>query len=205
MKAGALLALLPIGLLVAMASPKDAQASGGSDGVWKDADAPRRIREHAAPIEAASGWVGLGDFLVALAFTESRGNPRALGDGGTSGGWFQMKSSAKCVDALGLTASELSQAPEALQVVLAACHAHRLGTVWMSQGQDVEWRDIRRGWRFPRWVQAAYRTRSESRNTHKRFLQGIKAAGLPASFATGTAFPAGFNWPGLSGLLDLVG
>ena len=203
MRAGALLALIPIGLLVAMASPKEAGASTGSL-AWKDADAPRRIRAHAATIEAASGWTGLGDYLVALAFTESRGNPRALGDGGNSGGWFQMKRGAKCVDAMGLTATTLAEAPEELQVLLAACHAHRLGTVWASSGQDVEWRDIRRGWAFPRWVKQSYRGSSDTQNNRNRFDRGIKAAGLPASFATRPAFPPGFEWPGLTELLTMI-
>jgi len=205
MRAGVLLAMLPIGLLVAMASPKDAQASGSSGGTaWKDADAPSRIRQYAAPIEAAAGWEGLGDFLVALAFTESRGNSRALGDGGSSGGWFQMKRSAKCVDAMGLSAAELAQASEELQVLLAACHAHRLGTVWASSGQRVEWQDIRRGWAFPKWVKESYRGSSETRNNRRRFDRGIRAAGLPAAFATRRAFPSGFDWPGLSALLEMI-
>jgi len=204
MRGVTLLAMLPVGLLMAMATaPKQAGASSGSS-VWKDSDAPRRIREHAAPIEAASGWYGLGDFLVALAFTESRGNREALGDGGTSGGWFQMKRGAKCVDAMGLTARELAEAPEALQVLLAACHAHRLGTVWASSGQEVRWDDVRRGWAFPKWVQETYRGSSETRNNRRRFDRGIKAAALPASFATSQAFPPGFEWPGLTELLAMI-
>ena len=203
MRGGILLAMLPFGLIVAMASPKTAQGATSS-GDWKDADAPRRIREYAAPIEAAAGWEGLGDFLVALAFTESRGNPRALGDGGTSGGWFQMKRGARCVDAMGLTARELSEASEELQVLLAACHAHRLGTVWQSPGQRVEWRDVRRGWAFPKWVKSSYRGSSDTRKNRRHFDKGIRAAGLNASFATRRTFPSGFDWPGLSDLLAMM-
>jgi hypothetical protein len=205
MRYGALLALVPFGLIVAMASPKDAQASGTTGNVnWKDADAPSRIRQYAAPIEAAAGWEGLGDFLVALAFTESRGNSQALGDGGNSGGWFQMKKGARCVDAMGLTATELSKSSEGLQVLLAACHAHRLGTAWQSSGQAVEWRDVRRGWAFPKWVKESYRQSSETKNNRTRFARGIRAAGLPASFANRRTFPSGFEWPGLSELLTMI-
>lgn len=204
MKGGILLAMIPFGLIVAMTSPKTGQAATSGSSDWKDADAPRRIREYAAPIEAASGWVGLGDFLVALAFTESRGNSRALGDGGSSGGWFQMKRGAKCVDAMGLTAATLAEASEELQVLLAACHAHRLGTVWQSSGQDVEWRDVRRGWAFPKWTKQSYRTSSDTQKNRRHFDKGIRAAGLHASFATRRAFPSGFDWPGLSALLTMI-
>ncbi len=204
MKPGFLLAMLPFGLIVAMASPKTAQGATSGSGDWKDPDAPRRIRQYAAPIEAAAGWEGLGDFLVALAFTESRGNPRALGDGGSSGGWFQMKRGARCVDAMGLTARELAEGSEELQVLLAACHARRLGSVWASSGQAVEWRDIRRGWAFPKWTKQSYRTSSDTQKNRRHFDKGIRAAGLPASFATRRTFPSGFDWPGLTELLAMI-
>ena len=72
--------VLGLGALAAIAT------SGGGDGGaerpksgggWADRSAPDRIREIAGPIEEATGWRGLVEFLTAVAWAESRGNQYA--------------------------------------------------------------------------------------------------------------------------------
>lgn len=170
--------------------------------VWADADAPRRIRHYAAPIEAATGWTGLGDFLAAVAYTESRGDVRATGDGGRAWGWFQLHDGSWCLQAAGYRAAELVTAPEPLQVAVAACHAYRLGTVYGDPGQAIEWRDIRRGWRFPAWVRTSHRATADGLTIEARLEHAYRQVRVPAARARDAAFPPGFRWPGLERVIE---
>lgn len=175
---------------VALASDSTSVAQSGKG--WADVDAPRRIRAYAAPLETHTGWRGLGDYLAATARTESRGDSRAVGDSGRSWGWFQIRPAAKCMQWLGLDGPELLN-DEALQVAVAACHAYRLGTIYESPGQLVQWRDIRRGWKFPKWVQREYRDVAQTAANEKRFRRALQTVGVPESFATRRAFTPGME------------
>jgi len=196
-----------LGLVAVLAAGSAQAAEPGSVGHrgdgWVDADAPRRIREYAAAIEAHTGWVGLGDYLAATAYTESRGDRDAVGDSGRSWGWFQVRPAAKCMQWLGLEGPELL-GDEALQVVVAACHAYRLGTVYDAPGQRVQWRDVRRGWKYPEWVDQAYRDVPETEGNEDRLRRALIAVGISPDFRFSRAFPPGFQMLPVDYLLGIV-
>ena len=171
-------------------------------GGWADADAPRRIREIARPLEQLFGWRGLGDFLVAVAWTESRGNSQATGDGGASHGWFQLRRVSSRVGDLGMGVEALYDEP--LAVALAAWYAKRLRPYSLKE-QVVDWLALRRGWRFPSSVSDVQETKASSVRTKGHFSQGVSKAGLPQSFMYAPAYPPGYSWPGIDAVLSAVG
>lgn len=203
--AAATLTLLAVGLTMATGGASGSGAPSGSsvDG-WRDADAPRRIRRYARPIELEAGWPGLGDYLAAVAYVESRGKPAAVGDGGAANGWFQLHSDGLCIRELGLSSAQMVAAGERIQVVVAACHAYRLATVYASPGQRIEWRDIRRGWKYPSWVARSYRNTAGGRTSEQNLRRGLLAIHLPADRAVAPAFGPSFRWPGLRSLLEVT-
>lgn len=189
---------------VALASPRRVPAPTGN---WKDGGAPERIRRYAGRIEEALGWPRLADYLVAVAYWESRGISSAVG--GTSddpsGGWFQLTNAPACVRFTGMGADDPAfLADEALQVAVAACHARRLGILYDEPGQTVQWRDIRRGWKFPKWTGASYRTAKSTAGARANFLEALEAVGLPASLATRRAFPSNLDVPEIDELLAIA-
>jgi hypothetical protein len=169
---------------------------------WADGDAPRRIRALAAPIERVARWPGLGDFLVATAWRESRGNPRAFNNSGARG-WFQLFGNSARVDDIGVAPSVLNS-DEPLQVVLASWYAYRLRP-FASPGQVIDWAAISRGWAYPGLVDDVGLTQERSRDNLRRFEEGVYKAGLPAGFVHYAAFPSGFAWPGIDAVLSAVG
>lgn len=205
MKAWAAIALLGFaGAATAALASSGAAASstGGGDvppsvGPWKDADAPRRIRAIAAPIEAELAWPGLGDFLVAVAWIESRGNPNAGADADNNAarGWFGMRpKSAKLADR-GLEVSALKS--ERLAVALAADYAHRLRKWW--DPERIDWLALRRGWGYPKDVKK-WNTEIAVPN----FRKGVTAAGLPLAWMQELAFTPDYDWPGFARVVELA-
>jgi hypothetical protein len=170
---------------------------------WVDADAPRRIRMLAAPIERIAHWPGLGDFLVANAWTESRGNSRAQNGSSGAVGWFQGFPSTLRADDLGIGRAQIL-ADENLQVALQAWYAYRLRP-YARSGQVIDWSAIRRGEAYPSLVDDTALTQQRSRDVQRRFEEGVDKAGLPAAFAHYPAFPPGFAWPGIDAVLGAVG
>lgn len=164
--------------------------------VWKDPDAPRRIRAYAAPIEAAAGWPGLGDFLVAVAYIESRGNSQAGRDtGNLARGWGGMRPKSSSADKLGLDpAVALKTEPDS--VALSADYAHRMGK-HAAPGQVPDWLAIRRG-----WASFALVDEVDNPGFWRQLAMGYKAAGVPASQMLQPAFPAGYHWPGVAAVLE---
>ncbi len=189
-------------LVVGAASAAETAPPGARPMDWRDSDAPRRIRAYASAIEKAANWPGLGDYLAAVAYGESRGNPGIVGDSGRSYGWFQIRSSSWCLQELGLTAQQLVNAGERIQVVAAACHAYRLARNYSSPGQRIEWRDLRRGWKFPSWVAQQHRGTAGGLTSERNLRKGYRAVRVPEGRADDAAFRKNFRWPGLQSLLD---
>jgi hypothetical protein len=206
--------------------------SGNGDGYkpqkkgrWADANAPGRIRQIAYPIEDRTGWVGLGDFLVACAATESGGNMTACAGvrgatldtpcpGNTARGWFQLRpKSALAYEYEYLVDSDpdILRREAAAQVAFAAWYAYRLRN-YAKSGQLVDWLAIRRGWALPRLVSdvdevaevKGYAPGERSGDVRERFERGVAMAGLDDSFMYARAYPPGFVWPGIANVLDLA-
>lgn len=172
-------------------------------GKWVDATASARIRELGDRIEAVLGWGGLSTYLVATAYLESKGNSSAVGDQQRSWGWFQIRKTAKCMIDLGLEGPELV-GDEPLQIAVAACHARRLGIVYDSPGQLVQWGDIRRGWKYPKWVAEEYRTDPATLRNRTNFARSLRGTGASQSFAFAAAFPSGLDVPPVQQLVAIA-
>ena len=172
---------------------------------WVDSDAPRRIRDLAAPIEAVANWPGLGHYLAAVAWTESRGNSSVCqGDCGPNSarGWFQIRPKTARVADLGLSPAAIFDEPTS--IALAAWYANRLRP-YASPGQAVDWLAIRRGWAIPGLVDDVNEAHERSPKTRRRFDEGLAKAGMSASFKHTPAFPPGYQWPGIDAVLSAVG
>lgn len=159
---------------------------------WVDPDAPRRIRAYAAPIEQLVGWPGLGDFLVAVAYIESRGNSQAGSDADTNEarGWYGMRPKSSRATDLGLDPLVVLK-NEADATALAAWYAHRMRKEALP-GQQLDWLAVRRGWGFPKDVRAV-----DHPGYWKQLSMGLKAAGLPANWMLTPAFTSSYDWPGV--------
>lgn len=170
---------------------------------WVDPDAPRRIRQIAAPIQKLAHWPGLGDFLVANAWTESRGNSRAVNDSSGAVGWFQVFRSTMRADDLGVSREQILN-DERIQVALISWYIYRLRP-YAAAGQTIDWAAIRRGEAYPSLVSDTDLSQQRSRENQARFVEGIAKAGLPPAFLHYPAFPQGFQWPGIDAVLAAVG
>lgn len=173
-------------------------------GGWSDRDAPRRIRKLAKRIEDATGWIGLGDFLVAVAWTESRGNPSALNPEVSSNagrGWFGMRPKSAKHDAVLMNPDLLLE--EEWAVAMAAWYAERLRSYWRHDGEPT-WLALRRGWALPSLVGDRDEDRQRSRDVRRRLEDAVAKAGLPDSFMYEEAFPPGYAWPGIDNILRIV-
>lgn len=189
------------------------KTSGKPKGGWADGDAPRRIREIAAQIEDRTGWWGLGDFLVAVAWTESRGNSNICNTDesgycakNSARGWFQGRPKSFLVKQFEFLkdANPDIILDERWAVVLAAWYAYRLRGFRFA-GQVIDWLAIRRGWALPSRVKDVDEEHQRSVETRERFEAGVYKAGLDENFMYEPAFPKGFDWPGIEGLLEAVG
>jgi hypothetical protein len=177
-------------------------------GVWVDPGAADRIRYYADKIAAITNWGPmLGEYLTTVAYWESRGNPQACFGScneNSARGWFQMRKPSGCFDDSGMSVSEILN-DEAAQVALAACHINRLGhTPWADSGQKVQTRDIRRGWKFPKWASDDYRNDPETYPNRDNYMATLDLMGFGSGFASEPMFPTGYYWPGLDAALEAV-
>jgi soluble lytic murein transglycosylase-like protein len=205
--AAAALAAFGITALLAKAKAAGSAIAPKAGSGWVDRYAPARIRAYAAPIEELANWPGLGDFLVAVAWTESRGNPAAVnhkeaGSPNVARGWFQLRPSSARVGDLGLGPDALFDEPTA--VALAAWYAARLRK-FAKSGQKIDWLAVRRGWALPSRVSDTGESNERSVDTRKRFADGVAHADLPSSFMYQRAFPSDYHWPGIEAVFNAVG
>lgn len=167
-------------------------------GPWVDPDAPRRIRLIAAPIEAALGWPGLGDYLAAIAWKESRGSSQAgsSGNNNKARGWFGVRPKSAKLAERGLPVSVLKD--ERKSVALAADYAYRMKK-YGAPDQVVDWLAVDRGWanywRVPDIYDPGY---------CNQLARGLVAAGLQPDFMLKPAFSPGFSWPGFDTVLEIA-
>lgn len=185
---------------------------GPTAGTWPSDWSGRAaaIRALANRVEQVTNWPGLGDYLAATAYTESRGNPvvRAGTKANSATGLFQCRPKTCLVhedelEAVQPMGGELLKDP-ALAVATAAWLAWRLRN-FDSPGQTVDWLAIRRGWALPRLVSDVNETEQRSIDVRNRFSQGVARAGLPQSFMYQRAFPSGMRWPGIWTVMDAAG
>lgn len=177
-------------------------AAAAPKAVWKDPGAPERIRAYVTEVEARTGpWPGLADFLVAVAYWESRGDANAVRSTGERG-LFQMRDDSRCLRAMDLTADELL-GRERLQVLMAACHVAVLGMAYTAS--PVDWLAIRRGWKVPTLVDDFAETQLASRRIRSRFSLALRTLELPTTLMRERVFPrTGFEWPGIETILGAV-
>lgn len=194
-------------------TPPNAPTSGGG---WLDIDAPRRIRALARRVIEVTGWHGFDDYLVAVSWTESRGDPQAGSSAADNAarGWFGIRPRS----GLAYQLEELAESsPNLLKeerwaVALAAWYGSRLRGYAFS-GQTIDWLALRRGWALPRLVADVdevaevknYLPGERSADVRRRFTTAVAKVGLDESFMYEPAFPAGFHWPGLEVVLRAVG
>jgi hypothetical protein len=157
--------------------------------------------------------------LVAVAWTESRGNPLAAAGTrpNSARGLFQLRPKSAFAHQLAryVTAPQLLFDP-ALSTALAAWYAWRLRN-FKDPGQVLDWLAIRRGWALPRLVDdvdevAVVKGKGgvllapgeRSKQTRWNFSQALPRAGLPQSFMYEYPF-RGLRWPGIWQVMNAVG
>lgn len=210
---GGLLAGAVVGSLVAR-DDEPVDAGGGftpfpAGGEWVDPGAPARIAYYADQVAQVTGWGDtLRRYLIAVAYWESRGNSQACHaacEPGSARGWFQLRKGAQCLEGSGYTPDSMLFS-EPAQVAIAACHTYRLGNPpWANAGQYVQTRDVRRGWKFPKWSASEYRDDPDTFHNRDSYVETLELVGDTPSFAYAPMFPAGFYWPGLDAVLEAVG
>lgn len=179
---------------------------------WVDADAPRRIRMIAAPLELSTGMFGFGDFLAAIAYLESRGNSQAGSNAGNAArGWFGMRPESARVKDAGLPASALKNERQA--VALAFWYGWRLRP-YASPGQVIDRLALRRGWGYPFLVNDVDEQKTTpqnrtpgaySRAVRENLVHGYQAVDVDPQVMYEAAFTSGYTWPGIHNALQIVG
>lgn len=163
---------------------------------WKNPGAPARIRQLVSRITRVHPWPGLADYLVAVAWTESRGDPNAQHDASynSARGWFQIRPQTAGHPAILQNPDLLKN--EAWAVAAAADLAERLGRKYAAPGQEPDWVAIRRGWAYPRLVADVHETNPRSVDVRRRVERAHDAAGIPRAAMYSRVFPPNFRWPG---------
>lgn len=175
------------------------------------------IWELALNVVDVTGWNELPEFLLANAYTESRGNPMACAapcGKNSARGLLQLRPTSGFAGDLAYLADE---EPDLLfdprwNVALAAWYLYRLRN-YGYQGQDIDWLALRRGEALPRLVSDVeeeakvdgYSDGERSADVRERLESAMYAVGLDESFMYRPAFPSGFSWPGIDVVLDAVG
>lgn len=162
----------------------------------------REIRELADKL----GWPGLADFLVVVAWGESRFNPNAANpEGGSNGarGWFQIRPRSGLVGPLEGADPDLLF-DKRIAVAVAADYAWRLHKYRGPRAMvGVDWGAIRRGWAYPRLVDDYEWSEPRSQAVRRRLEEAQRATGITVMGRR--AFPDGYQWPGLAWALERLG
>lgn len=221
------MALAALGLTVAVvATPKSKRTSSKTEKPDQDynpdypSDWEARadlIWSLAHDVAEVTGWDKLPEFLLANAYTESRGNPMACAapcGKNSARGLFQLRPTSGFAGELAHLADE---EPGLLfdprwNIALAAWYLYRLRNYGYS-GQEIDWLALRRGEALPRLVSDVdeeasvnkYEDGERSADVRERLESALYAVGLPESFMYQPAFPSSFSWPGIDVVLDAVG
>ena len=171
--------------------------------------AQEEIRALAQILEDNLGWIDFGDFLVAKAWTESRGVARtgSSGQNNKARGWFGLRPKSAFAHDLKYLATEY---PNLLKdkrwaVAMAAWYAKRLRP-FAFDGQTIDWLALARGWAYPSRVGDVNETKQRSKDTRRRFEYAVAKAGRdPDLFMYERAFRPGWSWPGIGPVLKMLG
>ena len=192
--------------------PGDYDLEPGGGWAWKYA--PEWILYLGGLIEDATGWINLPEFLLAVAWTESRGNPFACHGEckpNSARGLYQGRPKSFLVgDLEGYPSDLLFDIHWA--TALATWYIWRLRN-WGFSGQTIDWLAVRRGFAYPRLVSDVNETAEvsgfdpgeRSKDTRRRFENALAAVGLPDEFMYERAYPPGLGWPGIWNILEIVG
>lgn len=166
----------------------------------------KRAREVSEEIEERYGIAGLADYLDAVAYWESKWNPRVAGDGGQSIGLYQMQAGTAFRKTNGLEdlrpqAGTILRDP-ALATILAADYAVQGAKRARSQGARGDWFAVRRWWLLPAAVDDDQGTQHPKAfdRVKRNFTKALKAVGLPVSFMDKRPDTSGY--PGIEQVLD---
>jgi soluble lytic murein transglycosylase-like protein len=176
-----------------------------------------RVWDLAWDISDVTGWGdGLPLFMLATAYTESRGNPMACAapcGSNSARGLFQVRPKSGFYGDLAYLATDDPNLlfDPAWNAAMAAWYLYRLRK-YAYDGQEVDWLALRRGMALPRLVadddeQASvkgYADGERSADTRERLESALYAVNIEESFMYEPAFPDTFSWPGIDVVLDAV-
>jgi hypothetical protein len=197
---------------------------GGSSGAsWQARWAV--LEPHAKRLEQETNWPGLTDFLMIVAYQESKGVLSISHDGGIGFGPFALHATTGAVQRLGQCDPSASRATRIacgkmvlplladprVAVATAADYAHSITRLsYQYARSDTRWQDVDAGWAIPSWTgnrDAAPFV--DSRGNVKlrssvvaRFVQRANELGRP-SLPTALAL-ASVEWPGLRAALTIL-
>lgn len=176
--------------------PSQDAPHGDTTGQWSNSNAPSQIRSIAAPLEQFAHWPNLGNYLAAISYIESRGNPKAGSSAydNAARGWFGMRPESAKTAKYGFSDPNILKDP-VHAVVFAADYAKRL-IPFAAEGQMIDWLAIRRGWAYPSKVDDV-----NDPGYKDQLATGLSKVGLPREFMYLPAFPPGFQWPGFHAAL----
>jgi hypothetical protein len=165
---------------------------------WRDPTAPHWIREITKPIERMTNLKGLGDFFAAVAWIESRGDPRAGSDQGNAArGLLGMRPVSARVSDLGLPPSALKDARTS--IALGAWYLHRC-LKYAAPGQRIDWLSIRRCWKYPSLTDD-----EDDTSVQPNLAKGLYCSGTDPDFMFKKAIRWNYDWPGVDAVLAAVG
>jgi len=172
--------------------PQSRAPSGGWQG---------EIRQLAGRLEERGILVGLGDFLVAVAYWESRGNPRACNwkEGcapNSARGWFQIRPKTAKTEA---HPNKLFQ--KGFSVAAAADLVRRL--MPYAKEEPPTWVAIRRGWAMPSLVDDFTYQNSRSIDVLDNLETSLLRTGQALDFPNRQVVLG--PWPGTEEVFKLMG
>jgi hypothetical protein len=177
-----------------------------------------RVWDLAWDISDVTGWGdGLPLFMLATAYTESRGNPIACAapcGSNSARGLFQVRPKSGFYGDYAYLATDDPNLlfDPAWNAAMAAWYLYRLRK-YAYDGQVIDWLALRRGMALPRLVAddeeeasvSGYADGERSADTRERLEAALYAVGIEESFMYEPAFPDTFSWPGIDVVLDAVG
>lgn len=195
-------------------------ASGAGKPAKKAGPNRRLLRAYGETLELTLTWPGLADFLDATAYTESRWSPRAgaskVGTNGAIGAYQFRPNSAFTKKEWGWNKAEKIAHGELLldPLISTAAAVDYLRRVHAYPGANgATMGSLRASLAYPNFVGGRSHANNKSRydKAIRNFVIALGKAGLPASFASQAAYPAGWggSWRqgggGMQSLITLLG